>query len=274
MPHYSPMRACAIALALSLPFAGPPSAAQDDVVARVGNTEITQRDLDIATADFGQELAQMPEEQRRKVLVDVLVDLEILADAARAAGMDKTETFEHRLEFLTKRALRNAYVEQNVLESVSEADIDAAYQEQIKSFEPQEEVRARHILVASKEDAETIIKELDSGTDFAALAREKSTGPSGPNGGDLGYFAKGRMVPEFEQAAFALDTGGHSSEPVQSQFGWHVIKVEDRRDTSPPPLSELEAEIRQNLVREKFETVMEGLKSKTTIEIVDEPAAQ
>lgn len=274
MPYHLPMRAIAVALALSLPFAASPSAAQDGVVARVGKTDITQSDLDLATADFGQELAQMPEERRRKVLIDVLVDLELLAEAARATGLDKTEAFEHQVEFLKKRALRNAFVEKNVLNAVTEDEIDTAYQEQIKSFKPQEEVRARHILVTSEEDAQAIIKELDSGTDFATLAKEKSTGPSGPNGGDLGYFGRGRMVPEFEQAAFALQKGDYSSAPVRSQFGWHVIKVEDRRETSPPTRTELEPQIRQTLMRDKYEAVMEQLKSKTTVEIVGETAAQ
>lgn len=274
MPYHLPMRAIAVALALSLPFAASPSAAQDGVVARVGKTDITQSDLDLATADFGQELAQMPEERRRKVLIDVLVDLELLAEAARATGLDKTEAFEHQVEFLKKRALRNAFVEKNVLNAVTEDEIDTAYQEQIKSFKPQEEVRARHILVTSEEDAQAIIKELDSGTDFATLAKEKSTGPSGPNGGDLGYFGRGRMVPEFEQAAFALQKGDYSSAPVRSQFGWHVIMVEDRRETSPPTRTELEPQIRQTLMRDKYEAVMEQLKSKTTVEIVGETAAQ
>lgn len=274
MPYYMSMRVCAIALILCLPLSVSPSAAQDNVVAKVGDKSITQSDLDLATADFGQELAQLPEEQRRKVLIDVLVDLEVLADAARAAGMDKTDAFQQRVKFLEKRALRNAFVEEKVLGAISDAEVDAAYQEQIKDFKPQEEVRARHILLASKEDAEAVIKELGSGTDFAALAREKSTGPSGPNGGDLGYFGRGRMVPEFEQAAFALETGGYTGEPVQTQFGWHVILVEDRRETSPPQRAELEPQIRQELVRDKFEAVMKDLKSGVTIEIVGEQAPQ
>ena len=274
MPKHLPMRACVLAFALSLAFATFPSSAQDEVVATVGDTTITQRDVDLAAADFSQELAQMPEERRRRVLIDVLVDMELLAEAAKEAGLDKTEAFEHRLGFLKKRALRNAYVEANVINAVSDSEIEAAYQEEIKSFKPAEEVRARHILVASQDDAVAIIKELDSGTDFAALAREKSTGPSGPNGGDLGYFGKGQMVPEFEQAAFALEKGAHSAEPIRSQFGWHVIKLEDRRETSPPERSELEPKIRQTLVRNKFETMMNDLKAKTKVEISDEETTQ
>ena len=268
------LRRCAQAVVLSTLFAAAPAAAQDGVVARVGERVITQDDVALAEADFSQELAQMPEERRRSVIIDVLVDMELLAGAAQAAGLDKTEAFDRRVAFLRKRALRNAFVEKNILGSISDADIESAYQEQIKSFQPEEELRARHILVTSKDEAESIIKELDSGTDFAALAREKSTGPSGPNGGDLGYFGKGRMVPPFEQAAFALEKGSHSADPVQTQFGWHVIFVEDRRNTSPPPLAELEEQIRQSLVRTRFEKVMADLKADTKVEIIGEKPAE
>jgi peptidyl-prolyl cis-trans isomerase C len=274
MPLYKKMRQCALATAL-LTFVAPGFAtAQDGVVARVGDRAITDEDYALAEADFSQELAQMPEDRRRAVLLDVLVDMELLAGAAIAEGLDKTEGFDRRLAFLRTRALRNAYVEINILNSVTDEAIEAEYQEQIKSFEPQTEVRARHILVTEKEEAEAIIKELDSGTDFAMLAKQKSTGPSGPKGGDLGYFVSGSMVPAFDKVAFELEIGAHTKQPVQTQFGWHVIKVEDRRDTNPPPVTELADQIRQTLVRTKFESVMADLKSKTKIEIVGAKPAE
>ncbi len=261
-------------MALGAPFAIASAMAQDGVVARVGQRVITEQDVTLAEADFRQELAQMPEERRRMVIIDVLVDMELLAGAAQAEGLDKTEAFDRRIAFLRKRALRNAFVDARILSAITDAEISAAYEDQIKSFQPEEELHARHILVTSKEEAEAIIKELDSGTDFAALAREKSTGPSGPNGGDLGYFGKGRMVPQFEQAAFALEKGSYSGEPVQTQFGWHVIFVEDKRNTSPPSLAQLEEQIRQSLVRTKFETIMSDLKANTKVEIVGEKPAE
>lgn len=274
MPLFQLLRRCAIATALVTPVFAGTVAAQDGIVARVGDTVITEEEFALAEADFSQELAQMPEERRRSVLIDVLVDMELLAGAAQAAGLDKTEAFKRRLVFLRTRALRNAYVEANILNSITPEAIEAEYQDQIKSFQPQDEIRARHILVASKEEADALIKELDSGTDFAALAREKSTGPSGPNGGDLGYFGRGRMVPEFEQAAIALETGAYTAEPVQTQFGWHVILVEEKRKTSPPPVAELEEQIRQVLVRKKFEAIMADLKAKTKVEIIGPKPAQ
>ena len=266
------LRNCVLSAVFATPFLLNAAAAQDNVVARVGDKAITEDDIALAEADFGQELAQVPADRRRSVLIDVLVDMELLANAAREAGLDQSETFKRRLAFLHSRALRNAFVEEKILNSITDEQIDAEYQEQIKDFTPQEEARARHILVASKEEAEAVIKELDSGTDFATLARQKSTGPSGPNGGDLGYFGKGRMVPEFEQAAFALEKGGYSKEPVQTQFGWHVIMLEDKRMTSPPPVSEISDQIRQLVMRKKYETLMEELKADTTVEIVEKPA--
>ena len=212
-PHQI-LRNCILPAVLTTPFILNAALAQDNVVARVGDKVITTDDLALAEVDFSQQLARVEPNQRRSRLIDGLVNMELLANAAREAGLDQTDAFKRRMEYLRSRALQSAYIEEKFMTSITDEEIEAEYQERIKSFEPTEEVRARHILVASKEEAEAIIKELDSGTDFATLARQKSTGPSGPNGGDLGYFGKGRMVPEFEQAAFALETGGYSKEPV------------------------------------------------------------
>jgi peptidyl-prolyl cis-trans isomerase C len=120
-----------------------------------------------------------------------------------------------------------------VVDPVSDADIKARYEQEIAAVPPEEEISARHILLETEEAAKAVIAELDAGKDFAELAKEKSTGPSAAQGGDLGFFTKGRMVPEFEAAAFdALTPGEYGKEPVKTQFGWHVIKVEERRETS------------------------------------------
>ncbi len=242
--------------------------AQDNTaVATIGDLTITAADLAQAEADFRQELAQVPEERRRSVLVDVLVDMTLLAYAAEAAGLDKEPGFQRRLEFLRTRALRNLYVEKQIVGAITPDEIKAEYDRQSAEFEPLDEISARHILVASRQEAEALIAELDAGKDFAELAREKSTGPSAPKGGDLGRFARGSMVPEFEAAAFDLDAGAHSPEPVETQFGWHVIKVEEKGESRPPPLAQMEEQVRSTLVRQKFETVMTRLREQTPIEI-------
>ena len=243
--------------------------AQDSTpVAKVGAHTITADDLEQAAADFSQELAQVPAERRQSILIDVLVDMALLAQAAEAVGLDKEPGFQRRLDFLRTRALRNIYVEREIVGTITPTAIKAEYDKQSAAFQPAEEISARHVLVASKEEAEALIVELDAGKDFADLAKEKSTGPSGPNGGDLGRFSRGRMVPEFEAAAFDLEAGTHSAEPVETQFGWHVIKVEEKGESSPPSLAEMEEQIRSTLVRQNFETVMTRLRAETEIEII------
>ena len=260
--------AAGIALSASLGPSG--LRAQDDtVLARVGDEEITESELALAAADFANELAQVPEAQRRGILLNVLVDMELLAQAGEEADLDKTPEFEERVEFLRRRALRNAYVEQELVEGLSDADVKAEYDKQVGSFQPQEELRARHILVATKEDAERIIGELDAGGSFEELASQNSTDGTAQNGGDLGYFSRGQMVDAFEEAAFALEPGTYTKEPVQTQFGFHIIKLEDKRMSSPPPLEEVEEQVRSVLLRQRFETTMAGLREKYAVEILD-----
>lgn len=266
--------ALALAVALALPAL---AAAQDTaIVARVGDSTITEADIRQAETDFAQELAQVPAERRRGILIDVLVDMELLAQAAVEKGLDKTEDFARRLEFLRTRALRNTFVEKEIVASLTPEEVKAEYDAEIAKFEPQEEMRARHILVETKEEAEKIIKELEGGADFAAIAKERSKDPgSGANGGDLGFFGRGQMVPAFEEAALALQPGAVTKEPVQSQFGWHVIKLEEKRMSAPPPLAEVEEQVRGALLRRKFEAVMGELRARIPVEIVgaaDKPA--
>ena len=256
------------AAGLSVLIALPVGAQDDDIVARVGETAITESDVALAMADFAAELERVPEAQRRGVIIDVLVDIQLLAAAAREKGLHETEAFTRRIEFLTARALRNAYVQSEIADTITDDEVSMEYENQTANFEPQDQVHARHILVASKEEAEAIIAELDGGADFAKLATEKSTGPSGPNGGDLGTFARGQMVPEFETAAFGLDAGAHSAAPVQTQFGWHVIKVEEKTKTAPPPLEQVREQIRNVIVRKKFEAAMFDIRARIPVEIV------
>jgi peptidyl-prolyl cis-trans isomerase C len=128
---------------------------------------------------------------------------------------------------------------------MSASDIKARYDKEVAATPPEEEISARHILVETEEEAKALITELDAGKDFAELAKEKSTGPSAGQGGDLGFFTKGRMVPEFEAAAFEITPGEYGKEPVKTQFGWHVIKVEERRETAPPAFEEVADQVRQ-----------------------------
>lgn len=258
------------ALALMLGTSAVAAAEPDDVIAKVGETEITEADIAFAAQDLGQELQRFPPSQWRGILLDVIVDMELLAQAARDADIDKDPDFQKQLDFLTLRALRNAYIAQKIEGGVSDEDVKAAYDEQFANFEGDEEINARHILVKEKAEADAIVAELQGGADFAELAKEKSTGPSGPNGGDLGFFVRGQMVGPFEEAAFALEPGAFTTEPVQTQFGWHVIKLEEKRKKPKPTLEDVSAGLRQQLTRERYAKVMEDLKADVTVEIIDE----
>ncbi len=256
-----------IALGLSI-VAAPvfaQEAAPDKVVATVNGQEIKQSSMDFAAAQFRQTLERMPEDQRQTVLLDVLVDMVLLAQAGKGQGLDETPEFKERISFLTTQALRDAYFAKNIDGQVTEADVKARYDKEFADYKGEPEISASHILVEAEETAKAIITELDGGKDFAELAREKSTGPSGPNGGALGYFGKGRMVKEFEDAAFALEEGSYTKEPVKTQFGWHVIKVDGKRTQPAPAFDQVEPQLRQAMIREKFDEVMANLKTDSEI---------
>ncbi|MEM1047618.1 MAG: peptidylprolyl isomerase [Pseudomonadota bacterium] len=260
-----------VVLAVALPRS-PAHAAPDDVVATVDGTPITERYLDLAAEEFAEQLQRVPADQRRRVLLDVLVDMTVLANAARQEKLNETAEFEGRMAFLTTRSLRNAFFRSRISGMVTEEDIKARYDKDLEGYEGPAETRASHILVKTEEEAVAVIAELDKGSDFAELAKEKSTGPSGPNGGDLGFFTKERMVKPFADAAFAMEPGTYSKVPVQTQFGWHVIKVEERRTQPKPALAEVEEGIRGSLVRERFAETLKTLKDAASIDIKEAPA--
>ena len=244
-----------------------------DVVARVADQTITEAEVAMARKEFASELQQVPEAQQRGLVIDALVNMELLAQAARDANLEDTENFALRRQFLELQALRNAYVEEVIVSSLTQEELQKAYETLVVAqHKPAEQVRARHILVETREEAEKIIADLKGGAAFEELAKQ-SKDPSGQNGGDLGYFGRGQMVPPFEQAAFAMEPGALTETPVQSEFGWHVIKVEEKRMSAPPALSEVEDELRNHLLRGKFEAAMAALRDKYPIEIVGRPAA-
>jgi peptidyl-prolyl cis-trans isomerase C len=253
--------------------AAAPARDPDAVVAKVGAATVTERELQIAGEAFASELANVPQEQWRSVLIDAVVNVKLLALAAEDSGLAEGPAFEAQLGFLRLQALRNLYVEQTIVNGLTDAELQEGYQNfVVKDHKAAPQVRARHILVDTKEEADKIIADLKGGAVFEELAKQ-SKDPSGQNGGDLGFFGEGQMVPEFEKAAFALEPGQFTQEPVQSQFGWHVIKVEEKRMSAPPALAEIETQLRSYLIRQKFETTLTALRDKYPVEIIDQPAA-
>ncbi|KZL16550.1 putative peptidyl-prolyl cis-trans isomerase Cbf2 precursor [Pseudovibrio axinellae] len=243
-------------------------------VAKVGNSVITEADLAFAAQDYAQQLQRVPPTEWRKVLTDVLVEMKLLADAGEAEKLSETDDFKRLMAFERMRALRNAYFQKNIQSTITEDEVKAAYDAKYANFQGTPEVHAAHILVKTEDEARDIIKQLEGGADFAELAKEKSTGPSGPNGGDLGFFGKGQMVPEFEKAAYDLKPGEFTKEPVQTQFGYHVILNKETRTQPAPTFDAVEGQLRQELVLAKFSTVLEELKAKNTVEIIGADADQ
>ncbi len=250
--------------------AGGMSYAQENaVVAEVNGITITESEIRLAESELDQQFAKLPEEQRRVAALTALIEIKLMAEKAKSAGLDQDKDFRERMRFLEARALHSAIVEAEVAGKVSDEDIRARYDKEIAGATPENEVRARHILLKTEDEAKAVIAELDAGADFVKLAAEKSTGPSGPNGGDLGYFGAGQMVPEFEQAAFALSVGEHTKVPVKTQFGWHVIKLEDKRTKQPPAFDQVKEQVRSLILRERYLELVKSLRDNAKVDIKD-----
>ena len=248
----------------------------DPVVARVNGEEIRR-------SDVRNSVEQLPAAYRQQaaaqfdamfsLLLQRTIDFKLLGSAARDAGMADDEEVKRRLKNIEEAVMREVFLEKRIVDSITDEMLQERYQAYLKDNPPQAEVRARHILVEEKASAQSLIDKLDEGADFAQLAKDNSIGPSAAQGGDLNYFTKEQMVPEFAEAAFALDAGSYTAEPVQTQFGWHVILVVDRRDTEAPPFEQLEQQLLEELSQEALRDVLEGLRREASIELVDAPTA-
>jgi peptidyl-prolyl cis-trans isomerase C len=243
--------------------------AADPVVAKVGESEIRQSDIDMAIGGLDPQVAQLPEEQKRAAALSAVIDMQLLAADANKEGLQEDAAFKKRVAFLTNRELHNAYFKKHVVEGIKPEDIKARYDKEIAAITPPEEVKASHILVKTEDEAKAIIKELDAGKDFATLAKEKSTDPNKDGGGDLGYFTKDRMVPEFSEAAFALEKGKYTQTPVKTQFGYHVIRLDDRRTQPAPTLEQVEPQVKQLVMRDKYLELLAAAKKDAGVEITD-----
>ncbi|UDF27923.1 UNVERIFIED_ORG: peptidylprolyl isomerase [Roseateles sp. XES5] len=270
MFKYSKLAAVAlIAIAAASTSVRAEDAAADPVVAKVGAVEIHESELKLAIAGLDPQLANLPDDQKRVAALSSIIDVKLLAADADKEGLKDSADFKQRLAFLTDRELHNAYFKKHVVDAVTPEEVKARYDKEVAAITPEDEIRARHILVKTEEEAKAIIKDLDAGKDFIEIAKEKSTDPNKSEGGDLGYFAKGRMVPEFEAAAFALEKGAYSKEPVKTQFGFHVIKVEDKRKQQPPALDQVEGQVRQLVMRDKYLELLEKAKAAAPVDIKD-----
>jgi peptidyl-prolyl cis-trans isomerase C len=254
-------------LLLSTPvWAQQPSADEDTVVAIVDGVAIHRSELEEVARGLPEQFRQMPLQALYGILLDRVIDFRLLANAAERLEVADDPAVEAALARARADVLRDALVQQKIREETTADKLRERY-EGLKQSEDfaQEEVHARHILTESEEEAKAVIEELQGGADFAALAEERSVGPSAQGGGDLGFFRREQMVPEFAEAAFALEPGEITTEPVQTQFGWHVIKVLDRR-TAEPTFAESEPQLRQELARDIVTALVADLREDAEIE--------
>ena len=260
-------RSALLLMAAFIGLAFSAAAADDPVIARVNGVDIKQSDLDFAASEVGPRLANFSAADRRKVLLQYVIESELMAGAGQTDNLDKADSFPGRVKYHGRRALRDAYFDLKIHDAITEADAKKIYDEKIGQMKPEQEVHARHILVATEAEAKEVAERLKKGEDFATVAKEKSKDPAA-EGGDLGFFARGQMLKPFEDAAFALDVG-ELSEPLQTQFGWHIIKVEEKRDQPLPTFEQVKEGIISQLVQQKAQEVVTGLRNAAKIEVVD-----
>jgi peptidyl-prolyl cis-trans isomerase C len=261
---------CALSIAVASPSIAqvkPVGESKDFVVATVNGNAIMESDISGFYNTLPPQYKQVPYAQIRGQLVERMVEQTLVADAARQQGLHEDPDVKQRIKAIQRSLLNEAYLSRIMKTELTEAKVRDEYQKSIALQPKREEVRARHILVKTKAEADVIIAQLKKGADFVKLAKEKSTGPSGKNGGDLGFFADGQMVPPFSKAAFALDNGQVTDTPVKTQFGYHIIKVEDRRVAGKENYEKASAKIRATLQDKVFEKIMNGLRAKAKIEI-------
>lgn len=259
-------RTAVLGMAFATVFSAAPLAvAQDDpVVATVDGAEIRRSEVISAQESLPREYQAVPVDQIYPALLNSLIDSKLVAKDARAQGLQNEPAFKEELARVVDQLLERFAVRKLIEDELTEEKMRAFYEENLKAASA--EVHARHILLEDRDAAVAVIKELDGGADFAELAKTKSTGPSASRGGDLGYFGAGQMVPAFEAAAFALDVGSYSKEPVQTQFGFHVIKVEEKRDAAPPAYEDSVDQIRAEMAQNVGTAYVEKLREAAKIE--------
>jgi peptidyl-prolyl cis-trans isomerase C len=258
----APSAAPATSAAKPTPAAAAPA---DPVIATVDGTPIHLSDLSEMTRNLPQQLQGMSPDQLYPILLDQLVDQKAMAIAAKKEGLLNDPAVQKRIAIGTEQVLQAALITKTVGPEISEAAINAAYQKDYANQPGVEEIHARHILVKTEAQAQDIIKQLDNGADFAKLAQKYSTDPGSVNGGDLGWFKKTDMVPEFANAAFAMKDGQITQTPVHSQFGWHVIQVLGHRVDPAPTLTQVHDKIRNQLIQQGIHNLLTSVRSQVTI---------
>jgi peptidyl-prolyl cis-trans isomerase C len=261
-----PALTAAAIFALTGPLTTTAQAQADPVVAKVNGTEIKESDLKAAEEDIGAQLPSMAPDAKKDYLTTYVADMILVSKAAEAKKLGDTDDFKRKMALARTKLLMEALLQNEAKSAVTDEAMKKVYADAIKDVGNEQEVSARHILVESEDEAKTVAADLKKGGDFAAIAKEKSKDPgSKDSGGDLGFFTKDQMVPEFAEAAFKLDKG-QVSDPVKSQFGWHVIRVDDKRAKQPPSFDQVKEQIENYVQRKAQAELIQKLRAEAKIE--------
>ncbi len=257
----------ALSAGLALPqLSTAAKAADDPVVAVVNGYEIFMSDIMNRRQQLGPQAQQYPVQLLFNLILQDMIAVRLVADEARKQGYDKESQVRRAVSQVEDQILQQELMSRYVKDNLTDAAVRARYDQFLKENPPLDEVRARHILVETEEQARAVIVRVGKGEDFGRLARELSTGPSGKVGGDLGYFTREKMVPEFSAAAFGLRPGDVTRSPVKTQFGWHVIKVEDRRTQDAPSYAQAEGQMREQVQEQLTRKYVSELREKAKVE--------
>ena len=240
--------------------------AADSIAAVVDGIQIRHSEVTAMIESLPDQYRQMPFPVLYPALLDRLIDGKLLGGAGRARKLQDQPDVKRKLSAFEDRLVQEAYLTSEIKAQVTDEALKKRYEASIKDHAAKEEVRARHILLDSEDKAKAVIADLKKGGEFAALAKARSTDPAGAQGGDLGFFSAEQMVPEFSEAAFKLKPGEITQAPVKSSFGWHVIKVEERRTAAPPSFEDSREELSQEMSRELITTIIAALRGKAKVE--------
>ena len=265
------LRASAFGMIAAALLVGPAWSQSDPVIAKVNGMEIHESDLAMAEEDVGQspQTQALTGDARRDYLVSYLADVMLAAKAAEDKKIGDQKEFKSRLAFIRRKLLMETLLQQEGKAAVTEAAMKKVYEDAVKQVSGEQEVRARHILVPTEDEAKAVLAEIKKGTDFAELAKQKSKDPgAAAEGGDLGYFGKDQMVPEFAETAFKMEKG-QVSDPVKTQFGWHIIKVEDKRTKPAPEFDKVKDQVETYVTRKAQADYIHKLQETAKIERLD-----
>ena len=263
--------ASALAGCVAVAMLAGPARAEDKVLAKVNGAEIRQSDVALAEEELGPSLAQMDPATKDENVLAFLIDMRIVSKAAEDKKVQDGEDFKKRLAFTRSRLLMDSLLASEGKAATTDDAMKKVYEQASKEITGEEEVHARHILVETEDDAKAVEEELKKGADFADLAKKKSKDPGASDGGDLGFFTKDQMVPEFSSVAFSLEPG-KVSDPVKSQFGWHVIKVEEKRKRKAPDFDQVKGQIETYVTRKAQADYVGKLRDSAKIERLDKTA--